>query len=90
MHTATTDLPASVLRTRPVWVVSALAGATAAAATELYGLAARAAGIPMAAGSIGARRSSSLPSPAGSPRVPGRHGRRRLGAAAALEGSRIG
>jgi hypothetical protein len=54
MSTTTTALPASVPHTRPVWLVSALAAATAAAATELYGLAARAAGIPMAAGNIGA------------------------------------
>lgn len=54
MHTTTTALSAIPLRTRPVWLVSVLAGVTAAAATEIYGLAARAAGIPMAAGSIGA------------------------------------
>jgi hypothetical protein len=39
---------------RPVWVVSALAGLAAAVATELYGIVARAAGVPMEAGSIGA------------------------------------
>lgn len=38
----------------PVWAVSVLAGAAAAIATELYGLAAGAAGIPMRAGSFGA------------------------------------
>jgi hypothetical protein len=54
MSTTTTAFAANVLRTRPVWLVSVLAGVTAAAATELYGLAARAAGIPMEAGSIGA------------------------------------
>jgi heme A synthase len=43
-----------LLAGRPVWLVSALAGLTAAVATGLYGLAARAAGIPMSAGSIGA------------------------------------
>jgi heme A synthase len=47
---ATLDIP----RTRPVWLVGVLAGITAAAATELYGLTARVAGIPMAAGGIGA------------------------------------
>lgn len=41
-------------RTRPVWLVSAYAAVLAAAVTELYGLAARATGIPMAAGVIGA------------------------------------
>jgi hypothetical protein len=43
-----------VTSARPVWMVSALAGLTAAAATEAYGLAARAAGIPMEAGNAGA------------------------------------
>jgi hypothetical protein len=41
--------------TRPVWAVSVLAGAAASVATELYGLAARAAGVPMAAAGVGAR-----------------------------------
>jgi hypothetical protein len=54
MSTTTTVLATNVLRARPVWQVSVLAGGTAAVATELYGLAARAAGIPMAAGNIGA------------------------------------
>jgi Family of unknown function (DUF6069) len=54
MHTTTATLPANILRTRLVCLVSALAGVTAAAATELYGVVARSAGIPMAAGSIGA------------------------------------
>lgn len=40
---------------RPVWLASALAGLAAALATELYGLAARAAGVAMEAGNIGAR-----------------------------------
>jgi hypothetical protein len=39
---------------RPIWMVSAVAGVAAAVATEAYGLAARAAGIPMEAGSVGA------------------------------------
>jgi hypothetical protein len=42
------------LATRPVWLVSTLAGLAAAVATELFGLAARAVGVPMVAGSIGA------------------------------------
>jgi len=42
------------LDTLPVWLVSALAGIAAAVATELYGLAVRALGIPMQAGTIGA------------------------------------
>jgi hypothetical protein len=45
---------AITVQARPVWLVSAGAGVVAAAATELYGLVARFAGIPMAAGSIGA------------------------------------
>jgi heme A synthase len=58
---ATTDAPVvNALRTRPVWLVSALAGLTAAAATELYGLAARAVGIPMVAGNIGATTSGPI------------------------------
>jgi hypothetical protein len=36
-----------------VWQVSSRAGLTAAVATELYGLAARAAGVPMSAASFG-------------------------------------
>lgn len=39
---------------RPVWLVSAGAALAAAAATEIYGLAARAAGVPMSAGNLGA------------------------------------
>lgn len=51
----TTTVPAStVLASRPVWLISALAGGAAAIATEIYGLAARATGVPMVAGNIGA------------------------------------
>lgn len=51
----TTTVPSTdVLATRPVWLISVLAGLAAAVATELYGLAARAVGIPMVAGTIGA------------------------------------
>ncbi|GAA2985538.1 hypothetical protein LV75_005309 [Actinokineospora diospyrosa] len=42
------------MTTRPIWLVSAAAGLAAAAATEVYGLLARAAGVPMAAGGLGA------------------------------------
>jgi len=38
---------------RPVWLTSTLAFLVAAVATELYGLVARGAGIPMAAGNPG-------------------------------------
>jgi hypothetical protein len=54
MDTITATVPARLSHARPLWMVSALAGLAAAAATELYGLAARAAGVPMAAGGIGA------------------------------------
>jgi hypothetical protein len=57
MHvpTTTSSAPAAaVRRSLPVWQVSALAGVAAAVTTELYGLAARAAGIPMAAAGLGA------------------------------------
>lgn len=52
--TATTLTP-EARAPRAVWLVSAGAALAAAAATELYGLAARAAGVPMSAGNIGAR-----------------------------------
>jgi heme A synthase len=54
METTAVTPPASALRTRPVWLVGLCAGLAAAAVTELYGLGARAAGIPMRAGGIGA------------------------------------
>lgn len=58
MHTTTTATPvrraaARGLASLPIWLVGAIAGVAASAATELYGLAAGAAGVPMAAGSIG-------------------------------------
>jgi FtsH-binding integral membrane protein len=48
------------LGSRPVWLVSALAGVTAALATELYALAARAVGVPMRAGTVGADTSGPI------------------------------
>jgi hypothetical protein len=45
---------------RPVWQVSALAGLAAAVATELYGLAARAAGVPMAAAGLGSAKATPI------------------------------
>jgi hypothetical protein len=47
-------------QTRPVWLVSLSAGLAAAVATEAYGLLARAAGVPMEAGSIGAAAASPI------------------------------
>ncbi|HEY4463114.1 MAG TPA: DUF6069 family protein [Streptosporangiaceae bacterium] len=51
--TAPSPRPATARRPRPVWLVSALAGLAAAVATELYGLIARAAGVPMSAAGFG-------------------------------------
>jgi hypothetical protein len=56
----TVTISASPIRTRPVWLVGAVTGPAAAAATELYGLAARAAGVPMRAGNIGAAVASPI------------------------------
>ncbi|MUN41103.1 DUF6069 family protein [Actinomadura litoris] len=50
MHAGT----AAAVRDLPLWLVGAVAGAAACAATEVYGLVARVAGVPMEAGSIGA------------------------------------
>ncbi|WP_433716932.1 DUF6069 family protein [Actinoplanes sp. CA-051413] len=58
--TAVTAPSAAARTLRPVWLVSVLAGIAAAVATELYGLAAGAAGVPMAAGSIGASTAGSI------------------------------
>jgi Family of unknown function (DUF6069) len=55
VRTSTAGRTGIVPTTWPVWLVSALAGVTAAVATELYGLAARIAGVPMAAAGFGAR-----------------------------------
>jgi Family of unknown function (DUF6069) len=41
---------------RPAWQVSAIAGLIAAVATELYGLGARAAGVPMVAAGLGSAK----------------------------------
>jgi hypothetical protein len=45
---------------RPVWQVSALAGLIAAVATEVYGLVARAAGVPMAAAGLGSAKATPI------------------------------
>jgi hypothetical protein len=60
MNAVTTTAPARLAHSRPVWLVSAVAGLAAAAATELYGLAARAAGVPMSAGSAGAKTATPI------------------------------
>ena len=56
MHTTATAVgqsQSSARGLRPVWVVSAVASTIALVATELYGLAARLAGVPMAAAGFG-------------------------------------
>lgn len=52
--------PAIKVTARPVWLTSALAFLVAAVATEIYGLVARAAGIPMAAGNPGGDVATSI------------------------------
>lgn len=57
MHTTTSSasqLPRTARPPRPVWLVSVIAALAAAAATEVYGLGARAAGVPMAVAGLGA------------------------------------
>ncbi|GHF13981.1 DUF6069 family protein [Streptomyces spiralis] len=54
MHTVSAIRFAQFAGDRPLWQVSALAGVGAAVATELFGLAARAAGVPMSAAGLGA------------------------------------
>jgi hypothetical protein len=55
MPTTATDVQPQPLarRVRPVWVVSAAVSAVALVVTELYGLIARLAGVPMAAAGFG-------------------------------------
>ena len=55
MYTTATDVQPQPLarELRPVWVVSAVASAVALVVTELYGLAARLAGVPMSAAGFG-------------------------------------
>jgi hypothetical protein len=49
---------ASVLARRPVWQVSYLAGLAASAVVETWGLAARAAGVPMRAAGLGSHHAT--------------------------------
>jgi hypothetical protein len=49
---------ASALARRPVWQVSYLAGLAASAAVEAWGLAARAAGVPMRAAGLGSHHAT--------------------------------
>jgi hypothetical protein len=58
----TTTLPDTRTATRrwPVWLTAVTAAVVAAVTTELYGLVARAAGIPMSAGSVGADRAGPI------------------------------
>src|SRR5882757_8373518 len=52
--------PAINVTARPIWLTSALAFLVAAVATEIYGLVARGAGIPMAAGNPGGDVATSI------------------------------
>lgn len=60
MSTTVLAGPTGILRTWPVWRVGALAVLLAAVATEIYGLIARAAGIPMAAAGTGSAKASPI------------------------------
>jgi hypothetical protein len=51
---------ASFLARRPVWQVSYLAGLAASVAVEAWGLAARAAGVPMRAAGLGSHHATSV------------------------------
>lgn len=50
--------PASFLARRPVWQVSYLAGLAASVVVEIWGLAARAMGVPMRAASMGSHHAT--------------------------------
>jgi Family of unknown function (DUF6069) len=52
--------PVSFLARRPVWQVSYLSGLAASAVVEVWGLAARAAGVPMRAAGLGSQHASSI------------------------------
>jgi hypothetical protein len=56
-HTTTAPL-ASFLARRPVWQVSYLAGLVASVVVEVWGLAARAAGVPMRAAGFGSHHAT--------------------------------
>ena len=51
---------AAFLAGRPVWQVSYLSGLAAGAVTEIWGLAARAAGVPMKAAGLGAHHATAI------------------------------
>jgi hypothetical protein len=58
---ASTDVRTDRIAATPTWRVAMLAGVAAAAATELFALAARGAGVPMRAGSTGADHAEAIP-----------------------------
>jgi hypothetical protein len=63
MSTTTAAAPASAasfLSRRPVWQVSYLSGLAASVAVEIWGLAARAAGVPMRAAGLGSSHASTI------------------------------
>src|ERR1019366_7172768 len=53
--------PAASYRLRPVWLVSAVASGVALVVTELYGLAIRLGGVPMAAAGFGQAKAGRVP-----------------------------
>ena len=57
---APTAPSASFLARRPVWQVSYLAGLAASVAVEAWGLAARAAGVPMRAAGLGSHHATAV------------------------------
>ena len=63
MSTTTASAPApaaSFLARRPVWQVSYLSGLAASVAVEMWGLAARAAGVPMRVAGLGSQHATSV------------------------------
>ena len=63
MSTTTASAPASAgsfLARRPVWQVSYLSGLAASVAVEAWGLAARAAGVPMRVASLGSHHATTI------------------------------
>lgn len=60
-HTPAAPAPRSLLTTSPVWLVGVLAALAAAVVTEVFGLVARALGVPMEAASPGATAAAPIP-----------------------------
>ena len=60
MSAATLTSTASFLARRPVWQVSYLSGLAASVVVEIWGLIARAAGVPMRAAGLGSHHATSI------------------------------